>query len=161
MNEKHETLKVQLDSFMETQAKQENCNREIVVKEIDKFKQDFAHIIDDKNKIIEAQALQLSKLSSEIQYLQCVKPICQYVCEICDYETNEKDDLLGHKQNQHENSYENESELEESDDDEICPTYKCDLCNYKAMYPDNVAFHYREIHDIKMTWEEAETKCKS
>ena len=52
MNEKHETLKVQLDSFMETQAKQENCNREIVVKDIDKFQQDFAHIIDDKNKII-------------------------------------------------------------------------------------------------------------
>ena len=41
MNEKHENLKVQLDNFMATQSKQEGCNREIVINEIEKFKKDF------------------------------------------------------------------------------------------------------------------------
>jgi hypothetical protein len=78
-----------------------------------------------------------------------------YAYEICDFESEEKHYLSSHKQNDHEH----ESDTEDSDDD-ICPTYHCDLCTYNAMYPDNVSFHYREVHDIKMSWEEAEAQCK-
>ena len=72
--------------------------------------------------------------------------------------TDEKQHLTIHRQNSHEN----ESEIEDSDDDDYIPspTYHCNLCSYSAMYPDNVAFHYGEIHRIKISWEEAEKNCK-
>ena len=69
------------------------------------------------------------------------------------------DILQDHKNNIFERMLKNESESDESDE-EICPTYQCDLCGYTAMYPDNVALHYRETHDIRMSWEEAELNCK-
>ena len=82
-----------------------------------------------------------------------------FACDECDFETGEKDNLVSHRKNDHENNFENESETADSDDD-YGPTYRCDLCTYNAMYPDNVALHYVEIHKIKMSWQEAETNCK-
>ena len=58
--------------------------------------------------------------------------------------------IINHK---HENT-ESKSEEEES------TIYQCDLCQYNSGWPDNVAFHYREIHKIYMNWEEAESKLK-
>ena len=53
----------------------------------------------------------------------------------------------------------NESETENCDEDDICPTYKCDLCVFKAKHHYNVAFHYGEAQSIGVSWEEAEAKC--
>ena len=158
INVKHENLKVQLDIMMESQARQDNNNKDIVANEIEKIKEEFIHILNVKTETINNQTKQIAKLTSEIVHLQNIKQNNLFVCENCDFKTQEKNDLLIHKQNMHENLFLNESEIEDSDDD-ICPTYKCDLCGFTAMYPDNVAFHYRENHGIKMTWEEAELNC--
>ena len=75
--------------------------------EVEKFKNEFVHILNDKNEIIDSQARKLAELSHQVQLLH----------------------IASHKQNDHEN----ESDTEESDDD-ICPTYHCDLCTFNAMY---------------------------
>ena len=63
LNLKHEGLKIHLDNMMESQSKQEACNKYIVAKEIEKFKEEFVHILKDKNEIIKSQTSQLAKLS--------------------------------------------------------------------------------------------------
>ena len=75
------------------------------------------------------------------------------------YWTQEKDILLDHKNNMHERMFENESEADESDE-EICPTYQCDLCGYTAMYPDNVALHYIDVHNTRMSLEDGNFFCE-
>ena len=159
INDNHEKLKVQLDNLMESQSKQEESSKNLVAKEIEKFKAEFVQILNDKNDIIDSQAKKIAELSMENQHLKIEKLNMKhnrlYACDICDFETEEKQHLTSHRQSDHEN----ESESEDSDDD-VYPTYQCDLCHYSAMYPDNVAFHYREVHNIKMSWEEAEAQCK-
>jgi hypothetical protein len=64
-----------------------------------------------------------------------------YVCDICDFETVQKQCLSSLRQNNHKNLLDNESD----DDDHIqSPTYHFDLCRYSVMYTDNVAFHCSE-----------------
>ena len=92
---------------MEVQSKQDNYNRNTVANEIEKFKEEFVHILNDKTKIIENQASQLVKLSSEVVYLQNKTQHSLYACEICDFETQDKDILLDHKNNMHERIFEN------------------------------------------------------
>ena len=77
------------------------------------------------------------------------------VCDICDFQTGEKQHLSSHKQDDHLR----ESDTEENDDD-ICLTCHSDLISYNAMCPGNVAFHYREVHSIKINWEQADSQCK-
>ena len=78
-----------------------------------------------------------------------------YFCDACDFETSEKSNQLIHRKNDHE------SESEESDDEfSSRPMYQCDRCDYNCTYPDNVAFHYGEKHNIKMNWEQAEAYLK-
>ena len=133
---------------MESQAKQEDSSKSMMTKEIEKFKADFIHIFNDKNMIIDSQAKQIAGLSMEIQHLKIEKLNLKenrlYVCDICDFETEEKQHLARHRLSDPDHA--NESD--------------CDMCDHNAMYPDNVAFHYREVHDIKMSWEEAEAQFK-
>ena len=163
VNDKHEKLQVQLDDLMEAQSKEHQSSKNFCTKEIEKFKDEFIHILNDKNEIIDRTAKQLAGLMTEIEQLRYEKSMMNqnrlYACDICDFETQERQNLLSHRQDDHENLFGQESDTEESDDD-ICPTYQCDLCTYNAMYPDNVAFHYREVHNIKMSWEQAEAQCK-
>ena len=162
---KHERLQDQLDNLMETQSKHDDLNKDAVTNEIDNFKNEFVHILNDKNVIINNQAIKMAKLSLEIGHLQQENSITKqtkcYACDICDFESEQKQNLLIHRQENHGHLIESESETEESDyDDSPCPTYHCDLCDYSAMYPDNVAFHYGDNHGIKMSWEEAEKNFK-
>ena len=79
-----------------------------------------------------------------------------FECDECEYKTESREKLEKHQFNEHHSDFENKSE---SDDSKIT-WYHCDICNYDSWYPDNVAFHYREAHNIQMSWEEAEIKCK-
>jgi hypothetical protein len=78
------------------------------------------------------------------------------VCEECDFEANNKHNILNHKYNEHQVDSENDSDAEEDES----PNYQCDLCAYNSGWPDNVAFHYREIHNIQMNSKEAELRLK-
>ena len=166
VNEKHESLKVQLDNLMETQVNNEDRHKDSVANEIEDYTNKFAHLLKEKNVIIDNQARTIKDLRLEtgklIQENFKIKQNKCYTCELCDFETEDKHNLSSHKEINHETLSDNESEIEDSDDEDYIPspTYHCHLCSYKAMYPDNVAFHYGEAHSIKMGWEEAATKCK-
>ena len=58
---------------MESQAKQDDSSKSMMTKEIEKFKADFIHILNDKNMIIDSQAKQIAGLSIEIQHLNIEK----------------------------------------------------------------------------------------
>ena len=62
MNEKHEKLQVQLDNLMQAQSNQEYSSKNLVNEEIEKFKNEFVHILNDKNEIIDNQANKCAKL---------------------------------------------------------------------------------------------------
>ena len=56
VNDKHEKLQVQLDDLMEAQSKEHQSSKNFVTKEIEKFKDEFIHILNDKNEIIDRTA---------------------------------------------------------------------------------------------------------
>ena len=77
----------------------------MVNEEIEKFKNEFDHILNVKNEIIDSQARKLAELSNQVQLLQIEKSNMElnrlYACEICDFESEEKQYLTSHKQNDH------------------------------------------------------------
>ena len=109
--------------------------------------------------IINNQEKKIHELSFEVVGLkqEKLKLTRTYCCDSCDFDTSEKCNLLIHRKNDHAN----ESESEDSEDEFLSrPIYQCDRCAYNCTYPDNVAFHYGENHNIKMKWEQAEAYLK-
>jgi hypothetical protein len=111
VNEKHESLKVQLDNLMENQLKNEDRNKDSVANEIDTFKNKFVHGLKEKNIIIDNQARTIADLALETVKLKQEnfknKQIQCYTCDICDFETEEKQNLSSHKEINHEHLSEN------------------------------------------------------
>ena len=77
----------------------------MVTEEIEKFKNEFVHILNEKNEIIDSQARKLAEHSIQVQLLQIEKSKIEqnrlYACEVCDFESEEKQYLTSHKQNDH------------------------------------------------------------
>ena len=94
LNEKHKTLQVHLDKLMENQANNEDRNKDLVAHEIDQFKNEFAHLLKEKNVIIDNQARNIADLTLESGQLKQenfkIKQNKCYACDICEFETEEK-----------------------------------------------------------------------
>ena len=123
-------VKVQLDNLMETQVNNEDRHKDSVANEIED-----CPTLKEKNVIIDNQARTIKDLHLEtgklIQENFKIKQNKCYTCELCDFETEEKDNLSSHRQINHENLSDNESEIENSDDDDYIPSpaYHCHLCS--------------------------------
>ena len=76
LNEKHETLQVNLDNLMETQANNKDSNKDSIAREIDNFKNEFTHLIKEKNVIIDKQARKIADLTLVSDQLKQENFIC-------------------------------------------------------------------------------------
>ena len=142
---------------MENQSKQDFVTNESIKKEQEVFKKRFDQALEQNIKIVNDQNVKIQDLTNKIVILAKenleLKQRKVYVCDECDFEGYTRETISNHKYEEHERN-ESESEEEES------TIYQCDLCEYNSGWPDNVAFHYREIHKTYMNWEEAESRLK-
>ena len=76
---------------MENQANNEDRNKDLVAHEIDQFKNEFAHLLKEKNVIIDNQARNIADLTLESGQLKQenfkIKQHKCYACDICEFET--------------------------------------------------------------------------
>jgi hypothetical protein len=153
MSTKCEKVQRDLDQLLANQAKQDSFKNEDLKKETDNIKNKDDQQFEKQNEIIDVQSEHISDLSFKIKILMQenskLKQRKMYSCDECNFDSEIRDQVLDHKLNEHQ---ENESDEEES------PLYQCDLCRYNSGWPDNVAFHYGEVHGIQMNLKEAEIK---
>ena len=67
INEKHENLQVQLDKLMETQLKNEDRKKDIITNEIESFKNEFIHLLKEKNVIIDNQTRTIADITGKLK----------------------------------------------------------------------------------------------
>ena len=159
MKQKCEKTKHDLDQLMEYQSKQEILKKEFVQKEMEVLQKKFDHALENNFEIIRCQNIRMYDLIAQTDILKKenneLKQRKWYTCNECDFETDNRDTIIN-SAFENQNDCENESQSESEEDER--PSYQCDLCAYNSGCRDNVALHYREIHEIPMNWKEDEAR---